>query len=65
MSPEQLEAFNPAHERAADSLDGRSDIYSLGVTLWELLAGTRPFVDGAINGNDLTQFRNRFGVILP
>jgi hypothetical protein len=21
--------------------------------------------DGAINGTDLTQFRNRFGVILP
>src|SRR5262245_4680862 len=43
MSPEQLEAFNPAHDRKADSLDGRCDIYSLGLTLWELLTGRRPF----------------------
>ncbi len=45
MSPEQLEACNPAHARQADSLDGRSDLYSLGVLLWELLTGSRPFVD--------------------
>jgi serine/threonine protein kinase len=45
MSPEQLEAFSPAHPRTADSLDGRSDVYSLGVLLWELLAMRRPFPD--------------------
>jgi hypothetical protein len=45
MSPEQLEACNPSHERAPDSLDGRSDLYSLGVLLWELLTGARPFAD--------------------
>jgi serine/threonine protein kinase/Flp pilus assembly protein TadD len=42
MSPEQvLATFDPA--RAADPVDGRSDLFSLGVILFELLTGRHPF----------------------
>ncbi|HUG90549.1 MAG TPA: serine/threonine-protein kinase [Planctomycetaceae bacterium] len=51
MSPEQLEAFHPGRARRADSLDGRSDQYSLGVLLWELLTGRRPFDDSQDTGS--------------
>ena len=50
MSPEQLEAFNPAHPRDPSELDGRSDLYSLCVILWELLAGQRPMPHDDLNG---------------
>ena len=51
MSPEQLDAFDPGHERQPDELDGRADLYSLAVLLWELLTGERPFASEAMYEN--------------
>ena len=56
MSPEQLDACNPTHRRTPADLDGRTDLFSLGVLLWELLTGTKPF--------DQVPFRGNWGVTL-
>ena len=51
MSPEHMEAFNPEHPRHPESLDGRSDLFGLGVTLWEVLTGSRPFGQESLGRN--------------
>ncbi|WP_051177790.1 serine/threonine-protein kinase [Nocardia concava] len=52
MSPEQLEACHPGTATTAAELDTRADIFSLGVVLWELLTGAKPFDDSTAGPGD-------------
>ena len=46
MAPEHLEAFAPAGKRLRAGVNGGSDLYALGVVLYELLTCRLPFRSG-------------------
>jgi serine/threonine protein kinase len=40
--------YMPPEQAAGEAADARADLYALGVTLFELVAGCRPFEEGDV-----------------
>jgi serine/threonine protein kinase len=64
MSPEQLEACHPLLGGSPRSVREQSDVYAIGVLLWELLCGRRPFRDEAVpaDGGSLLRLQRMIDV---
>ena len=45
MAPEHLDAFHPHGTTPPGAVDERADIYALGLILFEMIAGQRPFAE--------------------
>lgn len=45
MSPEHLNALDPDGSTAPEEVDERSDLYALGLILFEMIAGEQPFAE--------------------
>ncbi len=48
MAPEHIEAFNPVGQRSPSDVDERSDLYGLGLVVYEMLAGRPAFVEPSL-----------------
>lgn len=57
MSPEQLKACHPVLGGSPQAVREQSDIYSLGILLWEMLCGTRPFDDESHEDKSLAKIQ--------
>lgn len=64
MSPEQLEACHPLLGGSPRLVREQSDVYALGVLLWELLCGRRPFRDEHVphDGGSLVRMQRMIDV---
>ncbi len=52
MSPEQLRSMRDRSAKSSALVNRRSDIYSLGLVMYEMLNGTTPFAEPVTNAGD-------------